>query len=68
MKIEESVLHDVFDLDSGFISHPVARWAMAKVGVHLALVAPKVAPLGYPRVGADSAVCAPVIPIRPSYI
>ena len=68
MEIEMSVVHDVFDLHPGFISHRVARWAMAKVGVHLAVVAPKVAHLGFLRVGANSAVCAPVMPIRPSYI
>lgn len=55
MKIEESVVRDVLDLHSEFRSHPVARWAMTKVGVHPALAAPKGPPPGQRRVGTVSA-------------
>lgn len=55
MKIEESVVRDVLDLHSEFRSHPVARWAMTKVGVHPALAAPKGPHPGQRRVGTVSA-------------
>ena len=55
MKINESVVRDVLDLHSEFRIHPVARWAMTKVGVHPALVARKGPHPRLRRVGTDSA-------------
>jgi len=55
MKIENSVVSGVFNLHPEFHSHPVPCWAMAKVGVHPALVVPKGPHPGQRRVGTSSA-------------